>query len=354
MRVQKTGWSRFGNDFNFLAYLLQQFGLSPIDSREKENNGNLTFAVPPFLDCDLAIYTGTAHPEFAEFRLDLKLASPFKDHRFRHPQTVWYNIASRLGTRAFFPKNADQILDFFAGLICSRLRMKRRPLLISKKCFLQKCAEGIQSRLNELGLEYATVVAADLDNANLSSPNVIPLSHYGLIGTNLFEGFDCAYCLNSYYVSEAVVNEVLQDVLASDSYIPIQIVTEGRPRRRTAIVKDPEHRFYDIRYLAPLALSQQELDVVLQAVGRVRPYTQSREIITFQCAGHPQLPFEAEFNSIAEAREFFGIDSSRHRKKLDRIKQIRLEKEAGSTQIEAASKIGISLRTVKRYWNSLR
>ena len=59
--------------------------------------------------------------------------------------------------------------------------------------------------------------------------------------------------------------------------------------------------------LAQYALDQQELDVVLQAVGRVRPYTRPREVITFQCAAHPQLDYDREFNSIEEARQFFGI-----------------------------------------------
>ena len=231
IRVQRLGWRRYGLEFSFLAYDLQQFGQSPIDSREKDGSGNLLFAAPPFLNCDFTIYTGTAHPEFSRFRLGQDLESPFQDYRFQHPGTHWYNLASRLGTRGYFLKNADQILDFFAPLVATHLRAGRRPLLIAKKCFLEICAAGIRKRLLEFGLTDTKVVSEDWSRVDLSDPLLIPIIQYGIVGTNLFEDFDCAYCLTSYYVNEQVVDQVLQDVLASDRHIPIQIVTRGRPRR---------------------------------------------------------------------------------------------------------------------------
>ena len=123
-----------------------------------------------------------------------------------------------------------------------------------------------------------------------------------MIGTNLFKEFDCAYCLTGYYVSEKEINHILQDVLASDMHIPIRIeTTKEHPQRRKAGVVHNQHKYYDIHRLAQLALDQQEMDVVLQAVGRVRPYTKPREIITFQCAKHPKFDYTQEFASIEEA-----------------------------------------------------
>jgi hypothetical protein len=173
-----------------------------------------------------------------------------------------------------------------------------------------------------------------------------------VVGINLFQDFDCAYCLTGYYVSEDVVNTVLQDVLASDGHIPIKIETGGMPRRRRAGVVDSSHRLYDIERLAQLALEQQEMDVVLQAVGRVRPYTRPREVITFQCAVHPQLTYTLEFHNIGEARKFFGVPSRRNQSQLHNIERIKVSKGKGLTQLETAEKNGLSIRTVKRYWNS--
>ena len=175
------------------------------------------------------------------------------------------------------------------------------------------------------------IVTDDWDATDLAAPDVVPLITFGLIGTNLFEHFDCAYCLTGFYVNAEIVDTILQDVLASDGHIPIAIRTEGSPRRRHARVADPRQRIYDVDRLAQLALDQQEMDVVLQAVGRVRPYTRPREIMLFQCAGHPQLDYDREFASIAEAREFFALPTRRERERDRNADRVRAARQAGMT-----------------------
>jgi hypothetical protein len=351
LAVQECGWGLYHEQFKFLAYDLQEFGRSPLDSRERDAAGNLSFAARPYMGWDFIIYSGTAHPELAAFRLGQDFASPFDGYRFEHPGTLWYNIASRLGVRCYFPANADQVLDFFAGLVARRLREGRRPLLIAKKCFVPLCRDGMTARLRDLGMTEARVITTGLTPEALAPPHVVPLISYGTIGTNLFEEFDTAYCLTGYYVNEEVVNSILQDVLASDGHIAIQITTGGRPRRRTAGVVHADDRVYDVHRLAQLALGQQEMDVVLQAVGRVRPYTRPREVVTFQCARHPHLDYTAEFSSLGEARQFFQIPDRRCRQALQRQEKIRAAREGGLTQEQAAERIAVSLSTVKRYWN---
>ena len=136
VEVQARGWEAHDTRFRFLGHDLQQFGRSPLESRERHANGDLSFAAPPAVRGDVAIFSGTALPEFLRFRLGRDLACPFAGYRFGHPGTRWYNIASRLGMRAHFPGNADQILDFFASLVSRRLSEGRRPLLIAKKWFV--------------------------------------------------------------------------------------------------------------------------------------------------------------------------------------------------------------------------
>ncbi len=347
LEVQRCGWNKFGEQFKFLAYDLTQFGCSPFDSRERDAAGNLLFAAPPYLNCDFVIYSGTAHPEFSRFRLGQDFASPFEGYRFEHPQTRWYNISSRLGTKLSFPKNSSQVLDFFALLVAQRLQEGRRPLLVTRKCFLEVCAEGMKTRLRELGIQPQIVI----NGPGHLEANSIPLISYGTVGTNLYEGYDCAYCLCGFYVNERVVNEVLQDVLASDGHIPIQIRFEGMPRRRRAGVLHTRSRVYDVHELAQLALNQQEMDVVLQAVGRVRPYTRPREVITFQCAEHPQLSYTEEFNDLKGARQYFQFPDRRMRRKNKTRQQIQAAKRSGLSQSETADRIGLSIRTTKRYWN---
>lgn len=354
--VQRMGRNLFGQEFRFLGYDFRKFNWSRQQSREKTAGGGVAFAITPKLDvpgCDIIIYSGTAHPDFLEFRLGVKLANPFGDYRFEHPDTRWYNLASSLGAKIYFQANAPQILDFFAQLAARRLQGGRRVLLVAKKCFLEYCAAEMEARLLELGVE-ARVVVNPGKKILREDPNVIPIINYGMAGTNRYKRFHCAYCLTGFYVNEPVVNSILQDIRATDFQLPLKFTTEGPPRRRKVGVANPQDRFYDIAKLAQLVLNQQEMDVVLQAVGRVRPYTKPREVFTFQCAAHPQLPYTQEFNSLAEARVFFGIVSTRERQKATTTELVKAAKKRGLTQQQVANKLKISLSTAKRHWNPVK
>lgn len=349
--VQVQGWERFGRHFSFLGYELRQFCRSPLASRERLSNGGLQFASPPTIPGDFMVFSGTAQDAFLAYRLGTDFASPFREYRFEHPQTTWYNLASRIGTRKYFPGNADQILDFFASLTHRRIAAGKRVMLITKQAFVAFCAREIEIRLRTAGLTQVQVLTRDWQALDQGSAPIVPIIHFGLIGTNRFEHFDCAYCLCGYYVNADVVNAILQDVLASDSFIPITLSLEGEPLRRRAHVTYPEHRDYDVHRLAQQALDHQEMDVVLQAVGRVRPYTKPREIITFQCAEHPSGAYTREFRTLGEARQFFDIPGEREQRLHDRKADVLAAKAEGLTQAATARRLGLSLRTVKRHWH---
>ena len=352
LAIQAAGWAAHGRRFRFLGHDLQRFGRSPLESRERHANGDLGFAAPPAIGGDFAVFSGTALPEFLRFRLGRELASPFADHRFDHPETRWYNIASRLGMRAHFPRNAGQVIDFFAGLVSRRLVEGRRPLLVAKKRFIALCDRLLARTLAEIHPTTVRIATGDWDAVDLAAPDVVPLIGFGSIGTNLFEHFDCAFALTGFYVNAEIVDAILQDVLGSDGRIPIVVRTEGSPRRRRARVANPRHRRYDVDRLAQFALDQQELDVVLQAVGRVRPYTRPREVVTFQCAAHPQRPYDREFGDLEEARQFFGIPSRRERDRDRNRRRVQEARRAGLTQAEAAASLGLGITTIKRHWNT--
>ena len=60
------------------------------------------------------------------------------------------------------------------------------------------------------------------------------LISYGMNGINDFEHFDCAFCLNGYYINEHVLGRCLQDVVRVDLRLGLKIETVGSPRRRRA------------------------------------------------------------------------------------------------------------------------
>mgnify|MGYP001403361078 CR=1 FL=1 len=352
--VQKLGYNMFGDDFKFIAYDLSHFSRSKYGSREQAENGDILFAATPNIAGDFIIFSGSVDHGFSQFRFGREFSSPFKSYCFKNPGTHFYNIASRLSAKKYFKKNSSQILDFFAGLVVTRLKEGKRPLLISKKCFINHCIKEMKKRLKVLGFRQIRIITKGWKKNILANPFVIPLINYGEIGTNLFQEFDCAYCLTGYYVPENAVNGILNDVLASDFKLPISLTFEGRPCRRKAGVLNSTDRIYDVHRLAQPALDHLEMGTVFQAVGRVRPYTKPREIITFQCAEHPNLGYSREFNNITEAREYFNIKSSRTLGMNATKKKVQAAKEKGLTQKESAKKFEIGLRTVKRYWNAKR
>ena len=349
LSVQSRGYQMHGDAFVFLPFELKHFSRSSLESRERDQRGDIHFATAPKIKDDFLIYSGTAHHDFSQYRVGDQFASPFNDYSFENPETRWYNIGSRLGAKKYFYKNSVQILDFFSKLAYKRLKAGHRPLFIAKKCFLSFCARNLEKLLRDQGLKIKILVNG-WHKELLDDPEVLPIIHYGMIGTNLFEHFDSAYCLTGYYVTECAVNGILQDILASDMKIPLNISTEGRPCRRKAGVLNSKDRSYDIHGLAQHALDYQEIETVLQAVGRVRPYTSPCEIITFQCGEHPKQKYTEEFTSLGEAREYFGILSSRSEKKEETREKTQKAKQSGLTQKNAAAQLGFSLRTIKRHW----
>jgi len=241
LAIQMQGYNMHGDEFFFLAYDLIHFSRSPLESRERAPNGDIIFASAPTLSYDFIIYSGTAHQQFSEFRLGKEFASPFGEYSFFHPGTTWFNIASRLGMKTYFKKNSPQVLDFFASLVARRLSEGKRPLLIAKKSFCDFCARQMEERLQNMGVEVR-IVTSDWSAEMLIDTGVIPLINYGMIGTNLFQEFDCAYCLTGYYVTEEAVDGILQDLVGSDMQIPLRISTEGKPCRRRAGVPNRRGR----------------------------------------------------------------------------------------------------------------
>jgi hypothetical protein len=297
------------------------------------------------------VFSGTLDQRYAEYRIGTELHNPFADVCVMHEGTRWYNIASRCGAKIYFDKNAPQIFDFFAMLTARRLSEGKRVLLVAKKSFVNRCAREMQARLHRLGLTDAAVVRPPIPADALDHPHLVPIINYGVSGINQFEDYDCAYCLSSYYVSEEVLNKALQDVLASDHVIEMEMGIRGLPPRRWVSCRRASDRFYDVSNVAPVALKDIEMGAVIQAVGRVRPFTKPREIITFQCDESPKVAYDREFLSLAEARDHLGIPTRRAWETRQTAERVAAEKALGKRQAEVAQSLGVGLRTVQRYWN---
>jgi hypothetical protein len=269
--VQRAGVGLHGDCFRFLGYRLAQLAFSPLESRLRDDHG-LRFAVRPYLG-DCLILSATADLQFTRYRLGIELASPFAEHRFAHPGTRWYNLASPIGSRRYFVRHAPQILDFFATLIVRRAAEGKRLLLVVKKRFAALCLAGLTERLAGMAADLR-VIMRGWTEAVFQDRRVVPLITYGMIGTNLFEHFDAVYCLSGFYVNERIVSSCLQGEIRQDLRLPLRIETTGFPRRRRAGMADPAHRYHDVARLAQPALEHQEYFPCLRPrveINTVRP-----------------------------------------------------------------------------------
>lgn len=350
--IQNEGWIRHGERFRYIAPALQLFGRSSSMSRERLTDGTLRFAVQTDLSGDFLIYSAQTPHALTTHRLGQDYASPFANYHFSHPGTTWYNLSSRLGMQCYFTKNAPQILDFFAQLIVQRQHEGQRVLCIAKKRLIPLCATQLQTRLAHFGSTTVRVVNQPAANEDISDINIIPIIGYGAIGTNRYEYFNCVYCLTGFYVTEQIVSNMLQDQRASDFRIPISIRMAGMPPRRIAEPTYSSHRIYDVATLAQVTLDHLEMGTVLQAIGRIRPFTQQREVITFQCAAHPTDGYDKEFTTLDEMRKHFGLVDRRTAKGQVTANAVQDLQAEGLPQSVIATQLGISLRTVQRHWQS--
>src|SRR5262249_46739234 len=158
---------------------------------------------------------------------------------FRHPDTAWYNVASLEGAANNFPGNASRIIDLLAQKVAANIRAGKRTLLVARKKFVARCARCLREALARLGVQGAKVVTKRGGKPDLRAPRFLPLINYGVVGVNLFEHFDCAYCLTSYLVPEEALAGPLRDLEATRDHFPVRIETDGTPPRRTAVVELP-------------------------------------------------------------------------------------------------------------------
>jgi hypothetical protein len=354
LAVQRAGRALAGPGFRFLGHELGAFADSDRWSRERRADGGLRFAVPPALGDDFVVYSGSIARELVRYRIDpdhrrAAVVSPFEGVRFEHPATRWYNIASLEGTASHFPGNAPRVLDFFAQKIAQNIAAGRRTLLVCRKKFRPLCAGGLRRRLARLGVGKARVVTGGWARHDLSDPRTLPLITYGVCGVNVFEDFEAAYCLTGYYAHAAAVSQAVHDLESSPERYPVLLETAGRPPRRRARVELPDCRETIVPRVAELVLAQKEADVVVQAVGRVRPFTRPREVVTFQAGELPGVRAAAEFASLARARRYFGVPTAKQAEVGERVGRALALRAAGWSNRQVAEALGVSVATVKRY-----
>ncbi|NAZ48128.1 DNA-binding response regulator [Vibrio toranzoniae] len=348
-KILTIGDEIFGDSFHNIIYDLQSFGYSSAESREKLPSGDIRFPASPFTSTsDVLLYSGTTHLSILKMRLGIDFYSPYDNYEFKGEGTTWLNLASATGASSNFIKNSPQILDAFTQLTIQRIREGKRVLLVSKKSHAGYCVKAINLMLVEQGVNDIRVVHGEhyAENPDIT---LVPVIHYGVIGINQFEEFDCCYCLNSYYVKQGTLSDSVQDLRADSERIDVAITYSKNPRRRYGVVADDKYRFTDVAEVVNPMLQTLEMGCVIQAVGRVRPFTKTREVITFQGNDPLGTTYDKEFSNLAELRKHFGLATKRTRSSNSTADSVMALSTKNLKQAEIAKQLGISVRTVRRY-----
>lgn len=280
--IQREGVAQFGDQFRYLGYDLGLLPYSDPTSRWKEGRGTFHFKARPIQQTHLLLLSAHLPAKYAGHRLGHgKIASPFETTQFRHSETKIWNIRNRSGADSYFKSNRKQILDTFALLIARNIAEGRSTLLISRKKSKRECADYLEARIRAWGVDVRLVPEDYESLPKNPSPTIIPVLHYGILGVNDFTEYESAYCLNSYYVSQRLLNDKIVHSHPAEFRVEL-LIRSGPQRRRYVEVAPASGRDLDHSYLGNLYLRKLEMDPVIQAAGRVRFITRPREVVFFQ------------------------------------------------------------------------
>jgi hypothetical protein len=295
------------------------------------------------MGCDVVIMAPYLDAEIVEERLSRPVIKLFSNLVFRHSENRIINIADPIGTANTLtqPEHFNRVVDFFLALTLRNVMQGRRTALVTRKKFLNRVKARVEEISAVIGQPLTCVLASSGKPFDRCEPAEIALINYGIVGVNSLESFDALYCIGGYYARADHLNAVYQQTLRPGSRMPIGVRMENR--RRYVYAADGE---FNTRFHAKRATTTHrmlERRVVLQAIGRVRPFTTRAEIVLFQCDDlSPELGCIEEFRSLAEARHQLQVPTLARLKRTTRGETVRIRRNSGESLRAIAADLGIA------------
>lgn len=356
LALQRLGVEQYGEDFYFPGYDLAAFSCQDPGYRTRTTDGHVEFLCLPDLEANgkLVVLSGTASKRLLEHRLSMSFTELFADCRFKHQDSRFYNLNLGSGIGRYHREHLPRMADFAVQYLIRQMRRNRSMAVLTKKKFLGETVESLNLVLNAAWLRR--VRAVPLDEWDRQSRDIlqIPVLHYGgAIGFNDLEDIDSIVCLAGYYIRTEELNRLVNEVSRDHAHRLYKIATATRPLRRVVMPANPhQDPSLLVTHLAQEVLQQEEMGTVIQAIGRVRPFTRPREVLLCQCGASPLMPYDREFSSLEEARQHFGLQSAKAREPLKTWAPVQYLKRYGHTQKQIAERLGVSLRTVANHWTT--
>lgn len=352
--VQEAGFE--GNaDFRFLGFDLEL--LRGADPKERYiEYYRLRFIARPKLDGPLLVLSANLNDEYFAHRLGLAaIASPFKEYRFMHSGSTLINIQSAVGTSYSFCRNHKGVLRHFAAILALNILQGTSTLLVSKKSHVETCKEALETMLAEIGIHVRIVSCGDWGELpRVPDPRIVPILHYGMVGTNSFEQYESALCLNGFYTRKRIIEKALQEADPIRGRVPMELETPAG-RQRRVVPKVYTEKSGTLTYLGAIYLHKLEIDPVIQAVGRVRPMTKPRTVVMFAQHDLSQdLPGVQAVKTQEEARALLGVPSLSEIRRFREALQVEGMLAEGMTYKAAGKALGFCRETAHRRMEHLK
>jgi len=342
--IQKAGQQIFGSRFRYLTPELELLNSAVTTGQWRDGS---TFELVVRIDTaasDVVVMASYLDPEIVEERLAKPVVSLFSDIVFRHSQSRILNIADPIGTATTLscPEHFNRVTDFFLALTLRNAALGLRTVLVTRKKFLNRVRERIEGVSAALGRPLKCILASPDKPFDNCKPEEIALINYGIVGVNSLQSFDALYCIGGYYARGDHLNAVYQQSLPPSLRMPIGVGMEGRRRRIYAADCTFTTRYHARRAAATHHMIERH--VVLQAIGRVRPFTAPAEIILFQCDDlSAELGPIEEFASLAVARRMLHVATLAQLKRAALGEQIRALRNGGKSLRAVAAEFRIAV-----------
>jgi len=347
LAIQEAGDSRFGDSFRYVVYDLMALARSPVRLRRYDTRGVTYVFRPRFPAAAHVLVLGAGlTPQILAWRWgDSRYVEWGAGFEFRPMGTEILNLRSPISAMRYFDHNARQLADVVAQLVIREAAAGIRSIAVTKLDKLGTSVEHLQAGLRAFGRPDLRAVANPNDAA-IADPMVVPVIHYGLRGINTYSDFGAAFAMCSYNMSSDVLEKFLNEVVEVDRHLPYRILAHANDGRRAAGTFSglPSRRFND--RMAQHALRFLEYEAV-QALGRVRPFTQPRRVLFMQGA----LPFkpDREWDNLESLRHDLGLVTRREYEAGQRHAEIVARHECGESQQTIANAMNVDVRTVRRH-----
>lgn len=264
---------------------------------------------------------------------------------FRHSQSNFVNIQDGAGSARSMTKPAEfnRVVDFYTALVLRNHFLGHRTVLVARKKYLARIKRHMEDLLSDLGRPMSITMPGE----EITDGTSVALINYGIVGVNDFQSFDALYCIGSYYAHPDHVSDVYQQGVPHDNRSELRI--SGSQIGRAVQATKPSLRDRNRAEGANRFLSVLEQRVVLQAIGRARPFTSQTEIILMQQDDFSDaIGNVRNFESLKQVRNFAGVPTRSEMTRSVLGEQIRLACKEGQSLRKAAKTHGVAPSTAAK------